>query len=146
MPKKIKTKADQPPQGEKKGTIQCCYCPCSFSRRNCYRHHLTKHKDILYAEKNELQTLLNEQENQFQIQPITTTRRTPLAPISFNELSIVYENSGAYEDARAYEDAGAYKDVNNDVNNDYESHREKMAEELHNNVAIKKSILMYYVI
>src|SRR3954465_913084 len=104
MPKKVKTKADQPPQGEKKGTIQCRYCPRSFSRRNCYRHHLVKHKDVLYAEKNELQTLLNEQENQIQIRPTTTTRRTPLAPISLNELSIAYEDSGAYQDVRVYKD------------------------------------------
>ena|SRR5947209_15317957 len=106
MPKKIKTKADQPPQGEKKGTIQCRYCPRSFSRRNCYRHHLTKHKDILYAEKNELETLLNEQENQPQIRltMITNEKRPPLAPISLNELTTTYDsgNSESYEDDESY--------------------------------------------
>ena len=106
MSKKIKTKADQPPQGEKKGTIQCHYCPCSFSRRNCYRHHLTKHKDILYTEKNELETLLNEQENQPQIRltMITNEKWPPLAPISLNELTTTYDsgNSESYEDDESY--------------------------------------------
>ena len=131
MPKKVKTKADQPPQGEKKGTIQCRYCPRSFSRRNCYRHHLVKHKDVLYAKKNELQVLLNEQENQSQIRPTTTRKRTPLAPISLNELSIAYEDSGGYEDSGDYEDS----------DNDYESYGEKMAEELHN---VVQKICSYY--
>ena len=83
---------------------------------------MVKHKDVLYAEKNELQTLLNEQENQIQIQPTTTTRRTPLAPISLNELSIAYEDSGAYQDVRVYKDSRDYEEEDND----YESDREKM--------------------
>ena len=130
MPKKVKTKADQPPQGEKKGTIQCRYCPHSFSRRNCYRHHLVKHKDILYAEKNELQVLLNKQENQSQIRPTTKRKRTSLAPISLNELSITYENSRGYEDSGDYEDS----------DNNYESYRKKWQKSY--TILFKKSVLI----
>lgn len=73
MPKKKKTKAEQPPEGEKKGTITCRYCPRSFSRRNCYRNHLIKHNDILYAERNELQVLLRETSTSPKIQPTIST-------------------------------------------------------------------------
>jgi hypothetical protein len=100
-----------------------------------------KRVTILYAEKNELQTLLNKQESQFQIRPTTTTRRMPLASISLNELSIAYEDSRAYQNARDYENSRDYEKEDNN----YKSDREKIVEELHN-VAIKKFVLMYYII
>ena len=60
----------------------------------------------MYAEKNELETLLNEQENQPQIRltMITNEKRPPLAPISLNELTTTYDsgNSESYEDDESY--------------------------------------------
>jgi len=113
MPKKKKTKTDQPPEREKQSTIQCRYCPRSFSRRNCYRIHLVTHKHILYAEKNDLEELISEnntltdqltaKQNQSQTplskpntQPTATTsknppKRTPLTPIFLNELGTAYK-------------------------------------------------------
>jgi hypothetical protein len=65
----------------------------------------------------------------------------PLVSISLNELSIVYEDSGVYQNARDYENSRDYEKEDNG----YESNREKIVEELHN-VAIKKFVLIYYVI
>jgi len=149
MPKKKKTKADQPPQGEKKGTIQCRYCPRSFSRRNCYRHHLVKHKDILYAEKNKLQALWNEpeaQENQLQARPsITNKKRAPLAPIPLNELTTIVKNYKDYEkDRENREDREDRKDGEDRENykKDYkEDYEEKITEALHN--VVRKNLCPY---
>ncbi|CAG8657609.1 10430_t:CDS:2, partial [Racocetra fulgida] len=80
-----RTRTDEVPEGEKKGVIICRYCLQSFTRRNCYRNHLTKHNDIIYVEENQLQVLLKETEVLTDTQHVR--EQTPLSSIFCNDIN-----------------------------------------------------------
>ncbi|CAG8788348.1 24271_t:CDS:2, partial [Dentiscutata erythropus] len=62
--KRKRTRADEVPEGEKKGVIICRYCPQSFTRRNCYQNHLTNHKNISVRERTSLSSIFYSNANE----------------------------------------------------------------------------------
>ncbi|CAG8704972.1 17489_t:CDS:1 [Dentiscutata erythropus] len=105
--KRKRTRADEVPEGEKKGVIICRYCPQSFIRRNCYQNYLTKHKGIVYAEENQLQMLLKE------TRVLTNTQfvreRTPLS-------SIFYSNTNEADGNHRTSETSNYKNETSEIN------------------------------